>query len=135
MAPPKRKRLDATVAPSKTVAAEFLRTIATAAHLPVADPAARAADLRIIADCIEGRAKWRKGLAHPFSEQQHVNHAAYMVEHRAPGESVDAALDRWAHQLAQRFGQVGPDDPEKLRGHIVAARKRQRKAGWPLVEK
>jgi hypothetical protein len=120
-------------APSRIVAAEFLRALARDAALPCRIPEQRAADLRLIADCIEGRVKWAKPLAHAFREQQEINFAAFQVERRPEGELVNNALDRWARWLAPRIGLRGPDAEETARGWIADARKRQRKAGWPTL--
>jgi len=114
--------------PSKVIAAEFLRHIARDAGLPVADREQRAADLRLVADCIEGKAKWARGGEHSFYWRQQINMAADMVDHRNPGEPVGVALDRWASALAKRMGRAGPDEEQKLRDHIAASRKRQAKA-------
>src|ERR1700676_1934546 len=81
--------------PSRIVAAEFLRELARNINVPCGVPEQRAAELRLLADCIENKVAWRRQneLQHTFAESQRYNLAAYEVEHRAPGVSLEAALE------------------------------------------
>ena len=117
-------------APSKMLAAAFLRHLARDAGKPLADPKRRAEDLRLIADCFEGKVKWRKSPKHEFDEKLLINQAAYNVEYyRRDGESVNAALDRAAKSLARELRRADdPDAEQELRDDIVQARKARRKA-------
>ena len=72
-------------------------------------------------------------MTHSFAAQQKINLAAYYVEHRPPHCSVEFATDDAARLVAQTLGRTSEADIEELVRHICAARKRQRKAGWPLV--
>jgi hypothetical protein len=120
--------------PTKPVAAGFLRALADGVNVRCDVPEQRAADLRLIADCIEGRARWGKPRKHSIEQQQQINLAACQVEFmRPPGVSISAALDVAAKQLAVRLCLRGPDEDEKARALIVEARKRQRAAGWPTL--
>lgn len=87
---------------SRIVAAEFLRELARNVNVPCDVPEQRAADLRLLADCIEGKVVWRRQneLQHTFAESQRYNLAAYAVEHRAPGVSVEVALEAQAQITA-----------------------------------
>ncbi len=112
---------------TKVVAAEFLRTLAIKAHLPVGDPVARAADLRLLADCIEGKVRWKKGAKRSFSQRRQIGQAAQAIELRASGVSVKAALSDQVTRLAALFGENTEQQQLALRGEIETLRKLQRK--------
>ena len=126
--PPRLIRSDA---PSMMVAANFLRDIAKRVGQKVADPKTRAADLRLIADCIEGNVKWRKSPKHPFDVKLLINLAAYRVEHRQPGRSVDSALDVQARLLAKHLGRSSAEAEQELRSDIAQARRVRRRLLGP----
>ena len=121
--------------PVKTVAAAFLRDLARDVGLPIADPRQRADDLRLIANCIEGKVSWGKPLKHSWDRRNRINRAAWVVEHRPAGTAVSESLKACAKSLAREFGMGGRDDEEKVRDWIAEARKRERKAGWPTLGK
>ena len=116
-------------APSRIVAADFLRQLARDIGRPLKiDPQQRAADFRLIADCIEGKVKWAKSGAHSMHERQKIYIHARLVESRRPaGMSVGMALDLHAKNLARDVRLTGPDDHELARGWIETARKHLRK--------
>jgi hypothetical protein len=112
--------------PSKIEAAEFLRDLARNAGKPLADGKQRAADLRLIADLIEGKVKWRKVGKHLWKMRIRINHAAMMVDRRPAGTSISDALDMWAHKIADELHIVSPAKWADIRCDIDAARKRRR---------
>jgi hypothetical protein len=118
--------------PSRIVAAEFLRELARNVNVPCGAPEQRAADLRLLADCIEGKVAWRRQneLQHTFAESQRYNLAAYAVEHREPGISLGAALDAQAQRTA---AELHIAHVETVRRYIEQARRRERAAGWPTI--
>jgi hypothetical protein len=132
----KRKPVRKPTGPRKSLAAEFLRKLAAEKYLSVDKPAATAADLRLIADCIERKANWRKALKRPPAIREQINLAAYWVEYRDDGVSVEDSLDvcsTWlVHELSSRGLLISTDKARQL---IETARKKERKAGWPTLEK
>jgi hypothetical protein len=117
---------------SRIGAAEFLRELARNVNVHCGVPEQRAADLRLIADCIEGKVAWRRQneLQHTYAESQRYNLAAYAVEHRAPGVSVEAALEAQARITAAELHIAHLDTVIR---YIKQARRRQRAAGWPTI--
>lgn len=117
--------------PRKTVAAALLREISKEKHLAVPNPGQTGADLRLIADCILGEARWGKAGKYSPDVQQKINFYAYMVDskaHRRPGQSLTEALDVWAKELARSLGRSHePDAEQELRDAINRARKEGRK--------
>ena len=90
----------------KTVAAAFLRRLAegVANSAPVRDREQVAADIRLVADQIEGKARWGKAGKYSPYDQGRINFYASMLDapaHRLPGQSLSQALDHWADECAK----------------------------------
>jgi hypothetical protein len=124
MTAPKRK-----IGPRKAVAAAVLRELANEKYLAVPNPTQVGADLRLIADCILGEARWGKAGKYPPDVQQRINFYAHMVESkRRPGQSPGAALTVWAKELTRSLGRSHePNAEQELRDAIDWARKEGRK--------
>lgn len=93
-----------TEAPSKATAAGFLRTIAQQVNQPVADDVTRARDLQLIADCIEGRTRWRKGSAFTWEQERQIARGVVLIQRRPPKMTVLGSAQAHAIFLANKWG-------------------------------
>jgi hypothetical protein len=123
---PRSKAKSVANAPSKAEAVAFLRDIAQKAHLEVSDPIERGKDLRLIADCIQGLLRWRKGGDLSFHKMQLIHQAARWIDRRPAHLSVKAATSIQVEQLAPRFEAYTESARRLLRSKITEARRRQR---------
>jgi len=82
--------------------------------------------LHLIAECIEGTARWHKASAITPAQQIQVEMYARMVDKRNPDVSVSVALDA----VARNYAAQNRIDEQQARERISEARKRlRRRAG------
>jgi hypothetical protein len=117
-------------APSKAVAAQFLRAFADkiAAHpgKPLKDPAQLAVDLRLVANCIEGRLRWTKGGKRTYAQTMRMGMAVSEIENRPSTVLVKAAVSRQVEVLCREWQLTTEAQRKEIRGEIEAMRKRRR---------
>lgn len=85
----------------------------------------RARDLQLIADCIEGRIRWRKGSGFTWEQERRIAMAVDLVERRPQGMAVVTAAQAHALAIAKDFGLQR--DVRRIVNRILTLRRAARK--------
>lgn len=90
---------------SKADAAGFLRVLAqnVGKRVPKSYQITRARELQLIANCIEGKIRWKKGSAFTWQEERDIALALVVIEQRPSDMTLKTAVDKHAERLAAKW--------------------------------